>query len=139
MNQALNREKPMQTLPILIFDGDCGICTSWANWVSRHWTIEEPTILAWQKLDTGGLAQLGLSMTDVTSAAWWVDSHRKLFGADLAIGQALRACGYPWRLVGIMLLTLPVRWFGKCWYPLLARYRHRLPGGTPACRIDHHN
>jgi hypothetical protein len=51
------------------------------------------------------------------------------------MAQALKA-GSGWSAgVGHVLLVPPFRWVGGAVYPLIARWRHLLPGGTPACRM----
>ncbi len=41
----------------------------------------------------------------------------------------------PWAVAGRILLAPPVSWVAPLGYRLVARYRHRLPGGTPACKV----
>jgi predicted DCC family thiol-disulfide oxidoreductase YuxK len=121
--------------PILIFDGDCGFCTTSARWVARH-SPEGPRIVAWQALGDEGLHNLGLTKEQATASAWWVDGRGQLFGADLAIVSALRACRAPWRWLGGLLVLPPGKWLGRVIYPVIARHRHQLPGGTAACRVE---
>ena len=121
--------------PLLVFDGDCGFCTSSAEWVLRHLS-SDARIVPWQKLGDGGLAALGLSVGQASSAAWWVDERGRSFGGHLAIGKALADCRPPWNWLGKAALIPPGVWVGRLLYPLVSRYRHRLPGGTPACRIE---
>ena len=122
---------------LLIFDGDCGFCTSSANWVARRWPDASQAAVPWQKLGTDGLQCLGLTTEQASVSAWWVDAHGDLFDAERAIGKALRACRAPWRWLGTAVLVAPGRWVAGLLYPLVARHRHRLPAGTPACRVDH--
>ena len=107
---------------VLVYDGDCGFCTSAAGWVGGR-------RFAWQELGEGGLARLGLTVDEARDAAWWVDETGRYRG-HLAIGHAL-AQRSP---LGRALLVPPLRWLAAAVYPLVARSRHRLPGGTPACR-----
>ena len=77
---------------------------------------------------------LGLTRDEVRSAAWWVDELGRSRG-HFAIARAL-TFGSGWSAVaGHALLVPPFRWIGAAVYPAVARWRHRLPGGTPACRI----
>ena len=107
---------------VLVFDGECGFCTSAAEWVGGE---RAP----WQDLGAEGLAELGLSVEEAREAAWWVDGAGRYRG-HLAIGHALAERSR----LGRVLLVPPLSWLGAAAYPLVARYRHRLPGGTPACR-----
>jgi predicted DCC family thiol-disulfide oxidoreductase YuxK len=125
--------------PILVFDGDCGFCTTSALWVARHWPegprMVVPKIVAWQALGDEGLHDLGLSREQANASAWWVDG-RGQFGADKAIAKALLACRAPWSWLGGALVVPPGTWLGRFLYPVIARHRHRLPGSTAACRVD---
>jgi predicted DCC family thiol-disulfide oxidoreductase YuxK len=71
---------------------------------------------------------------EASSAAWWIDEIGRRSRGHLAVAEAMKT-GYGWSaLVGRALLVPPFRWIGIAVYPLIARWRHRLPGGTPACR-----
>jgi hypothetical protein len=66
---------------------------------------------------------------------WWVDGDGGRSRAHVAIARALLAAdGWP-AIAGRVLLLPPFRWIAAATYPLVARWRHRLPGGTPACRM----
>lgn len=95
------------------------------------------SVVSWQSIDD--LGTVGLTLHDVTSAAWFVAPDGTRLGGHLAIGAALRAVGGPWGLVGRAILTPPLRWLGGPVYRLVANNRHRLPGGTASCRIDPHS
>jgi predicted DCC family thiol-disulfide oxidoreductase YuxK len=120
---------------VLVYDGDCGFCTTAASWITGRWTpAGRAEALPWQHVGEAGLARLGLTTEDVTQAAWWVeDGHR--FRGHLAVAHALMAAGGGWGRVGRALLVPPLRAVAGVGYRLVARYRYRLPGGTPACRL----
>jgi len=120
--------------PLLIFDGDCGFCTTSAAWVECHLSAKG-AIAPWQLLGEDGLSSVGLSVDQVNDAAWWVDEAGQTFRGHLAVGKSLAACRPPWRWLGWAALLPPGRWIGQAVYPLVSRYRSRLPGGTPACRV----
>lgn len=118
-------------LGLLIYDGDCGFCTVAARKFA-DFAGESATIMPWQALD---LADYGLTEAECSTAAYWVQNGEKYAGADAAV-HALRVCRSPWPLVGKVLGTPPFIWMARALYPLIARFRHRLPGATDACRID---
>jgi predicted DCC family thiol-disulfide oxidoreductase YuxK len=119
---------------LLIYDGDCAFCTSSANWVAARWR-GGATAVAWQTLTADELAAHALTLDDVRSAAWWIDAAGGRSRGHLAIARAL-AAGTGWSAtVGRVLIVPPFRWVAAGLYPLIARWRYRLPGGTPACRI----
>ena len=89
----------------------------------------------WQRLTPEQLEQLGLTRDDVRCAAWWIDETGRRSRGHLAIGRALAAASGLWRVLGLLLLVPPLRWLAAAAYPLVARLRHCLPGGTPGCRM----
>jgi len=118
------------TSGLLIFDGDCGFCTSSAHWFDDRLN-ESGRIAPWQGLD---LDEYGLSEQDVTTAAYWVEdgvSHRGPDGFVLALGHTNGI----WKLAGKILGVPPVLWLAHRVYPIIAKYRHKLPGATEACRM----
>ena len=117
--------------PLLIFDGDCAFCTTWVRRLER-WLPIFPEALPWQWLD---LDQYGLTPDDVARYAWYL-TPRHQFGGHLAFSALLRSqrtLGL--RFLGRLLATPPFSWAAAVGYTLIARYRHLLPGGTPACAL----
>lgn len=121
--------------PVLVYDGDCGFCTSAARWAERGFGATA-TALPWQGLGDDGLRALGLTRDQVARAAWWVGPEGRPLGGHLAVAAALSAGGGWRRPAGRVLRTPPVRWGASVAYRFVSRYRHHLPGGTPACRAD---
>ena len=120
--------------PLLVYDGDCSFCSSSARWLEAHWQGPQKAV-AWQHLGEAQLERLGLTLADVRCAAWWIDEDGRTARGHLAIARALRAAhGWP-SVVGRVLLVPPFRWLAAGAYPLVTRWRHHLPGGTPACRM----
>jgi predicted DCC family thiol-disulfide oxidoreductase YuxK len=120
---------------VLLFDGDCGFCTTAARWAGKGFRHGERAE-AWQLLGDQGLEALGLSRLDVTQAAWWVDANGHRERGHRAVGRALQAGGGWRRGAGRIVLTVPTSWLAAGVYRLVVRWRYRLPGGTPACRVD---
>lgn len=120
---------------MLVFDGDCGFCTEAAKWAAREFRQGERAE-AWQLLGSDVLDGYGLSLKDVSEAAWWVDDNGRRERGYRAIAMALLAGGRLRRAMGHLFLIPPVSWIAAGVYALVVRWRYRLPGGTPACRID---
>ncbi len=121
--------------PTLIYDGDCGFCTTTAAWVSKHWPERDGTrAVPWQHLSSGEVLATTLSADELARAAWWIDGDCQEEGAR-AVARALIATEGPWAIVGKVLLHPPLAWLAPWGYRLVARYRSRLPGGTPACKL----
>ncbi|SRR5690554_1742799 len=119
--------------PMLVFDGDCGFCTSSARWIEKRLpdTVE---VVPWQFLDD--LGALGLTPAEADAKAWWIDAEGRRHGGHVAIGKALVAAGGIWGFLGRLSLVVPIRWLGALVYRVVSANRHRMPGGTPACRLD---
>lgn len=119
---------------VLVYDGDCSFCSSCARWIAARWRGPQSAV-AWQQLSGEELAQLGLSEDDVRSFVWWIDESGRRSRGHVAIARALGATSGWTSYAGRVVLVPPVRWVAAGVYPLVARWRHRLPGGTPACRL----
>jgi predicted DCC family thiol-disulfide oxidoreductase YuxK len=119
---------------ILIFDGDCGFCTSVAEWAARRFRQGERA-KAWQLLEEGLLERYGLTTHDVQEAAWWVDDTGLRERGHRAVGQALNADGGIWNVLSWFVLTAPTSWIAALTYQVVVRWRYKLPGATPACKV----
>jgi predicted DCC family thiol-disulfide oxidoreductase YuxK len=113
---------------LLIYDGDCGFCTVSANWYARI-AGDVSRIAPWQSL---ALDNFALTSEQTSESLWWYSHGRASSGAD-ACADALKACNWPWKGLGFVLAFAPVRWVARRTYPVIARNRHKLPGGTAAC------
>jgi len=118
-------------LGLLIFDGDCGFCTQAARKFG-DFAGTSADVLPWQSLD---LDDYGLTEHDCTEAAYWVQDGVNYRGAD-AFAQGLQICRQPWSTMGRLMSLPPFIWLARAVYPVVAKYRHRLPGATDACRLD---
>jgi predicted DCC family thiol-disulfide oxidoreductase YuxK len=122
---------------VLIYDGDCGFCTTCAHWIEGHWPTDGPTAVPWQRLGAQ-LSELGLNEHQVAEAAWWVDDFGTASG-EIAIAKALAATRTPlWRSVGRTLERPAISQAAAPIYRLVVRHRHRLPGASETCRVEDH-
>jgi predicted DCC family thiol-disulfide oxidoreductase YuxK len=117
--------------PVVIFDGDCGICTTLAGVIETR--LRPPgAVQPWQRLD---LTAYGLTDLQCTEALQYVAADGTVYAAERAVAQLLRA-SRPWARPAGVVLELPgVRWVAGVVYRWVARNRSRLPGGTPACAV----
>lgn len=115
--------------PTLIFDGDCGFCTSSANWLAQR-AGGALDIVPSQGLDDAALAAWDLSRASVATAVYFVDASGRASRGHQAIGAVLRFGRPIDRVAGRVVSVV-----GGPAYWLVARYRYRLPGGTPACKL----
>lgn len=121
---------------LLIFDGDCGFCTSSVRWLRRVLpAMPDAAPYQWTALD-----EYGLSEADASSKVWLVVRDRS--GRNRRLGGHLAVAGLlthqpvaALRLLGHLMTLPPISWVAAAGYALVARYRFALPGGTPACRV----
>lgn len=121
----------MRARPVLIFDGDCGFCTTSVHLVRR---LIRPRceLVAWQYAD---LASLGVTPERARHEALWVTPSGRVYGGAQAVAKILLSAGGVWPVMGAALTLPPVRWAAHGLYRLVAENRGRLPGGTPVCGV----
>jgi predicted DCC family thiol-disulfide oxidoreductase YuxK len=119
------------TTATLVYDGDCGFCTRSAE-IARRILPEDCAVAAWQLTD---LAALGVSPGRAQREVLWVSRSGVVSGGAAAIGRALMTAGFPWALLGVLLVVPPLSWAAQVVYRVVAANRYRLPGGTPACAV----
>jgi len=121
----------MRPQPLLVFDGDCAFCTTWVRRLER--VLDRfPDAQPWQWLD---LDELDLSAHDVTHYVWLLAGGRRFRGHAAFAALLQMQPQYGIRVIGRMLVTPPFSWAAALGYALIARFRHRLPGGTAACAM----
>jgi predicted DCC family thiol-disulfide oxidoreductase YuxK len=117
--------------PVFLFDGDCSFCTTCAEFVTRR-IPADADVTPWQFAD---LDALGVRQADAEEAVIWVAPDGSTAAGPEAIARLLVAAGSFWRPLGWVLGAAPVRWLAWPVYRWVARNRHRMPGGTPACSL----
>jgi predicted DCC family thiol-disulfide oxidoreductase YuxK len=116
--------------PLLVFDGDCGFCTTSARAAQRWLKLEH--VEPWQFLD---LDAIGITEAACTAAVQWVAVDGTVSAGEKAASAALRHAGGVWGVLGRLMELPGIRHLAGVVYRLIARYRYKLPGGTPACRL----
>ncbi len=119
------------SLPVLIFDGDCGFCTMSVDFMKR-WIRPRATILAWQFAD---LDALQLTEAQCAEAVQWVPRSGPHTSGAAAVADALKSSPAPWSIVGAVITVSAIRIIADRVYRLVAKNRYRLPGSTPACKV----
>jgi predicted DCC family thiol-disulfide oxidoreductase YuxK len=113
---------------VLVFDGDCGFCTTCARLLERIGPDAE--IVAWQLTD---LAELGMTAEQAADAVQWVQTDGTVRSGHEAIAAVLGSAGRIWKIVGRTVQLPGISWIAAKAYRLVADNRYRLPGSTPAC------
>ncbi|MEU4872517.1 DCC1-like thiol-disulfide oxidoreductase family protein [Streptomyces sp. NPDC021608] len=124
--------EPGSPPPVLAYDGDCGFCQSC---VDRIRSLAAPALEAvpWQFLPEESTAahrarldREVLLLRGATVVAGGADAVARWLGSSPSAGY--RVAGAVPRLPGVRACARVV-------YRAVARNRHRLPGGTPACAL----
>jgi predicted DCC family thiol-disulfide oxidoreductase YuxK len=117
--------------PTFVFDGDCAFCTMCARFVQR-WIPTPAQVVPWQFTD---LDALGLTRAEAVEAVQWIEPGARPLAGPAGIAALLKSSNVFWKPVGWLLALRPIT--AAMWplYRWIARNRHRLPGGTPACAV----
>ncbi|MFF3485692.1 thiol-disulfide oxidoreductase DCC family protein [Streptomyces sp. NPDC002701] len=114
---------------MLVYDGDCGFCTTAVRVIERRVRPRCETV-PWQRAD---LAAFGVPEERARHEVLWVSPNGTVHGGTRAVAKLLLSAGAGWRLVGAVLTLPPARWVALGVYRLVADNRSRLPGRTEAC------
>ncbi|MFF3201910.1 thiol-disulfide oxidoreductase DCC family protein [Streptomyces sp. NPDC002962] len=131
MNLPHRTEGRLRHLPLLVYDGDCGFCARSVRFI-EHRVKPKCTITAWQFAE---LHALGVTELRAQREMLWITRSGTVYGGSRALAKALLSAGGGWRILGGLLLTVPLRWLSQGVYRLIAVNRHRLPGSTAACAV----
>lgn len=115
-----------------LYDADCGFCMSCLRWLTRFAPRPKYQITAWQDVN---LAELGLTAQQCAEAAWFIDSDGTRHSGSDAIARALQHGSWTLHPLGRALQLPGIRRLAQISYTWIAQNRHRLPGGTPQCRV----
>lgn len=117
---------------VVVFDGDCGFCASSVRAACR-WVRPQAVFTPWQSADLGAL---GLSAADCQEAVQLVAGDGTVTSGGQAVLRVLALGRSPWPRVASATDRVPGAGRAVGWvYRVVARHRHRLPGGTAACAI----
>lgn len=125
-------EAVQNRLPTLVYDGDCGFCTSCVSLLARL-TRGGYKALPWQRADLEGL---GLASEDCRRAVQWLGpAGERAEGADAIAALLIYGGGPMAKAIGRFLGSPAVAPAARRAYGLVAANRHRFPAGRRACRL----
>ena len=131
MAERLTKAPTRASSGTLLFDGDCGFCTTTARLAAR--IAPAADVVPYQRAD---LVALHVRADDAAAAVQWVAADGRVSAGAAAAARLLIAAGRLWAVLGHVLLLPLIRTISELVYRAIAANRHRLPGGTPACRAD---
>ncbi|MBB6171034.1 putative DCC family thiol-disulfide oxidoreductase YuxK [Nocardiopsis mwathae] len=117
--------------PVLVYDGDCAFCSSCVDFALRR---VAPGIAAVPFQD-GGVTDEQRARAENEVLVLHPDGRRVWGGVDAVAVLLLASPHSAWWPLGALLRTGPVRPVAMAAYRWVAANRHRMPGGTAACRI----
>ncbi|GAU70197.1 hypothetical protein SSP35_17_00520 [Streptomyces sp. NBRC 110611] len=121
----------MRTQAVLVFDGDCGFCTTSVAFAERR-VRPRCRSVPWQFAD---LRALGIPQERAEHEVLWVTPAGTVYGGAHAVAKLLLSAGRGWAPLGALLTLPPLRWAAHRVYRLVADNRQRMPGGTAACAL----
>lgn len=119
------------TGPLFIFDGDCAFCSSSMRTL-RKMTRSKINSKPFQVLD---FTELPTNRELAELSVLYLKAGFVYRGAR-AIAEYLIDSKTLWALAGWFIKTPVILSFAELAYDLVAKNRHRLPGGTPECQIE---
>lgn len=132
---------PPRGAPLLIYDGNCGVCSRLARYAARFASRREMAFAAFQEVPAAELAAMGLSRADCERRLQFRNASGRVFGGVFAVNRFLLAAAPPGLggaavrglvLVGYALPPLLLLEWAA--YELFARNRARF--GSPECAGD---
>ena len=91
-----------------------------------------PRLVPWQFTD---LAALGTTAERAQREALWVGTDGTIYGGAAAFAEWLKFRGGAYAVAGHVMNLPVVRALAAAVYRVIAKNRHRMPGGSPACAL----
>ncbi|WP_189929154.1 thiol-disulfide oxidoreductase DCC family protein [Streptomyces sulfonofaciens] len=121
----------MRTRPVLVYDGDCGFCTTSVAFAGKR-IRPDCDAGPWQFAE---LDALGVTRRRAEHELLWITPGGSVYGGARAVAKLLLSGGGAWPVLGAVLSVPPLRWLAHGLYRAVADHRHRMPGGTAACAL----
>jgi predicted DCC family thiol-disulfide oxidoreductase YuxK len=116
---------------ILVFDGDCGFCTTTANWITKNSLVPiDAQPYQWAKL-----AEFGLTEKEAAARVQLVSGGKIYAGHHCMAKLLLLQPNAFLKLIGAVMVMPSIDPISSKVYDWVAANRQSLPGGTPACKM----
>lgn len=127
------------TKPILLYDGDCGICSAFIQWAIRIDHQKQYDFIAFQAFPEDQKAALNLSEAKFARGIYLIfpDSGKKYHGA-FAVNRFFIGF-FPYNVLVVLLYLFPLLLLAELViYALVAKYRARISLflGLNACSLN---
>ena len=126
-----SQNAPSTDQPIILFDGYCGLCNYFIDWVIRHDSGHRIRYASLQGATAQHMIrQLGTAVPD--SIILWQEGRHLVRSA--AVAAILKSMGGPWRALGYAIGMVPIALANRV-YDVVARNRYRWFGKKDSCRL----
>lgn len=121
---------------IVIYDGNCGVCTATADWIEAHDSGDRMDCIPFQTADLQAISP-GLTPEMTSRMAWIVKPDGMRYGGSRAVFEILKRLPGVWGVIGWVganpIITLIVEPF----YRLFAANRHWVSArlGLTVCKV----
>ena len=118
--------------PVVLYDGDCAFCSSAARFAEQR-IAKNLHFAAYQLTE---LVPYGLTAAECAQALKFIDQSGNIHSAQNAIAEILISSGKIWYGFGKLLKLPGINLIAALGYKFVAANRHKLPGGTPTCKMN---
>jgi len=118
-------------MALVIYDGDCAFCSTAARFAQRK---VAPT-LSYSPYQRTDLTKYGISTVEAQSSLKFVKTNGEVVSAQKAVSQIMKCGNSFWKAFGVITELPGINLLAALGYKLTAKYRHKLPGGTPTCKM----
>lgn len=125
---------------LLIFDGDCGICTSSAEFMKQRTNNNVLSVKPYQILELSKIHKDLNSDKTSKSVYYYQESTSRVFSKSKAIFMALKKMNGIYKAMGYLLDNPFVVFISNPIYSLIAKYRTKISKifGLNACKISNY-
>lgn len=119
----------------LLFDGDCGVCTWFAEWVKQMDRGEQFVVEPYQMFAEPELMRFGIDYEDCGRALQVITRRGRVYRGAFGVNYFLWR-QFPWSLLVALIYAVPILLVLELiGYRLVANHRHRISQwfGLKAC------
>ena len=124
---------------LLLYDGSCGFCARSVQFVLRHESARRTLCFAALESEVGLEVRARHPAIEGVDSVVWLDSPdatntELVLVRSAAVLRVLNYLGGAWRMVAALAAVVP-RSVADAAYDFIARHRHKLTRGNPACLL----
>lgn len=127
----------LQGKGLLLFDGDCGMCSKIAKWCGETDGGEHFCVEPYFEFSEEDLAPHGLTWEDCTKAVQLITPHGKVISGAFAVNHFLWTRPLFKPALAVLYILFPLLALEMLGYAIVAKNRHRISAalGMNECKI----